>query len=201
MKRGKLIALEGIDGAGTTTHTRLLREHLSARGLEVHTTNEPSRGPIGRLLRSALHGDEPLNEQSLALLFAADRLDHVVSEVEPHLSGGRVVITDRYVMSSLAYQSLTLPMAWVAEINGFAPKADVTLFLRVSPQVADQRVEARGGPRELYEKLEKQVAIAKAYEAALERGELGRVHVVDAEQSVSEVAQAIARIVDAVVEG
>src|SRR6185503_20411145 len=108
--RGALIVLEGVDGAGTTTQVRLLAERLRARGSRVHTTAEPSSGPIGKLLRRALSGrltdgDAPdaarPSWQTLALLFAADRLDHLAREVEPELAAGAIVLCDRYDHSTL----------------------------------------------------------------------------------------------------
>src|SRR4051794_5711725 len=104
MTAGKLIVLEGIDGAGTTTQAQRLGKHFGAR---VHVTREPSDGAAGILIRQILRGEyHPYDHTALALLFAADRLDHLKREIEPQLQKGVHVISDRYVISSLVYQSL-----------------------------------------------------------------------------------------------
>ena len=107
MPPGKLIVLEGIDGSGTTTQARLLCEWLAGRGVAVHLTREPSDGPVGRLIREILHGAHaPVAGDTMALLFAADRVDHLSREVLPALDRGTHVVTDRYYHSSLAYQAI-----------------------------------------------------------------------------------------------
>src|SRR5579864_7294663 len=109
-KRGLFIVLEGLDGAGTTTQLVRLAERLRRAGERVVATAEPTDGPIGALIRQALrrrlvHRDgRALTDESLALLFAADRVDHVAGEIEPALARGQHVLCDRYVLSSLAYQ-------------------------------------------------------------------------------------------------
>ena len=102
---------------------------------------------------------------SLALLFAADRLDHCAAEVEPLLSQGRHVVTDRYVYSSFAYQGTDLDLSWVAAINSEAPEPDLTLYLRVDPAVAARRRGARGGRAEVFETNPQQRRIASLYDS------------------------------------
>ena len=122
--RGRFIVLEGLDGAGTTTQAERIARALRERGSKVVVTRQPSDGPIGTQLRHALtgrlslpNGRGPLTEDTLALLFAADRLDHLAAIVEPALARGEIVLCDRYVLSSLAYQGSALPMAWVESIR------------------------------------------------------------------------------------
>src|SRR5512139_742195 len=116
MIEGLFIAIEGIDGAGTTTQAKLLFDGLRARGLPVHLTREPSDGPIGVLIRQiltgrvvvpGLQGPRAPDWATMALLFAADRLDHVEAEIAPNLADGVTVVSDRYDYSSVAYQSVT----------------------------------------------------------------------------------------------
>jgi dTMP kinase len=158
-----LIALEGIDGAGTTTQTRLLQSALTERGHSVHATCEPSQGPVGKLLREILRGDLPVNGQTVALLFAADRLHHVEHEIQPAERAGRVVISDRYVLSSLAYQSLECDEAWVTAINRFAPPADLTLLLDVPVEIAAARRAQQGRVVERFDALDMQRRVAQKY--------------------------------------
>ncbi|HSP80588.1 MAG TPA: dTMP kinase [Myxococcaceae bacterium] len=197
-KRGRFIVLEGLDGAGTTTQVERLATALRAEGHAVLTTREPSDGPVGVMIRQALtgrlvlpRGAGPLAPETLALLFAADRTDHLKARVLPALEEGQVVLCDRYVLSSLAYQGASLPMAWVEEINEYAMPADLTLFVGVAPEVAARRRAARGGPEELFEADEAQRRIARQYEAALRRrGKGERVVRLDGSQSVEAVTAA-----------
>ncbi len=204
MTRGRFIVLEGLDGAGTTTQAERLAAALRARGLTVRVTRQPSDGPVGSLLRHALTGRVglpqsrgPLSEDTLALLFAADRIDHLRATVEPALEAGEIVLCDRYVLSSLAYQGSSLPMAWVEAINGRALKPDLTLFLEVDVGVAAKRRAARGAAQELYEADERQARIAKQYLAAIRRRSgKERIVRVDGTKPVEEVTQAALAVLD-----
>ncbi|NUO49554.1 MAG: dTMP kinase [Polyangiaceae bacterium] len=169
------MVVEGIDGAGTTTQVERYAAHLRERGREVHVTREPSTGPVGTFIREILGGRVSLPSSPegdlMACLFAADRLDHVRGEIEPALARGAVVLSDRYDLSSLAYQSVAtssrLPahelVAWIRGLNRFARRPDVTLVVDVSPEVAAQRRQRRGGAEDLYEKVALQARLAKAY--------------------------------------
>ena len=197
-RRGHFIVLEGLDGAGTTTQTERLAAALRAEGHAVLTTREPSDGPVGTLIRQALTGRlvlpggaGPLAPETLALLFAADRTDHLRAKVLPALEAGKVVLSDRYVLSSLAYQGASLPMAWVDAINTHAIPADLTLFVGVAPEVAARRRAVRGDAAELFEADEAQRRIARQYLAAIRRrGERERVVRIDGSQSVEAVTAA-----------
>jgi dTMP kinase len=176
--RGRLIVLEGIDGAGTTTQARRLCDHLNASGRQAHLTREPSDGPVGQVIREVLRGSHaPFDAAAMALLFAADRRDHLAREIEPQLAAGVHVISDRYVLSSWVYQARFVEAEWVWRLNALAPPADLTLLLDVAPEVAAARRESRGGPAELYDARELQRSIAAAYrqllvsEAVKNRGE------------------------------
>lgn len=174
-KRGIFVTIEGIDGAGTTTQTERYAAYLRGLGKSVHVTREPSTAPIGTFIRSILGHKRELpggpGFDLMALLFAADRLDHVRGEIEPALALGAVVLSDRYDLSSLAYQSVasqsTLPaheiVAWIRQLNRFAMRPDVTLVVDVSPDVAAKRRASRAAPKDLYETAELQVRLAKAY--------------------------------------
>ncbi|HEY6105773.1 MAG TPA: dTMP kinase, partial [Anaeromyxobacteraceae bacterium] len=169
-RRGRFLVLEGLDGAGTTTQAALLAAWLRGRGREVHLTAEPSRGPVGALIRQILSGRigggpaGRVDPAALALLFAADRLDHVACEVEPRLAAGCDVVSDRYTLSSLAYQSAATGLGrWVEAANARAPAPDLTVFLAVRPAVALRRRFAASAERELFEVPEFQRRVALAY--------------------------------------
>ncbi len=205
-RAGRFIVLEGLDGAGTTTQSRLLGERLRGLGRRAHVTAEPSGGPVGALLRQVLQqringgGGGGFDPSALALLFAADRLDHLSAEVLPRLAAGEDVISDRYTLSSLAYQSLTTGDArWVAEVNGLARAPDLTIFLRVRARLALVRRRGAGTTPELYEVDAFQRRVARSYERALVslRASGQRIAVLDGEQPVAQVADAVAALVAA----
>jgi dTMP kinase len=189
MSRGKLIAIEGIDGAGTTTQCERL-----ARRFGLHATREPSDRPIGKLLRQFLRGElGAADERAIALLFAADRIDHVTREIEGELAGGKSVISDRYVLSSLVYQSQMVAREFVVAINAAAPPADLTILVDVAADVARQRRHKRGGPDERYDDDDVQRRLAEAY-----RREIANVPngvVVDGNGTPDEVFAALERVV------
>jgi len=187
LPRGRFIAVEGIDGSGTTLQARALAEWLGGRGHRVVETREPTRGAIGTLIREHLRvGAAPLEPAALALLFAADRLDHIAAEVAPALAGGAVVISDRYLLSSLAYQALDCDEAWIREINARAPAPDLTLVLEVPAEVAFARVQRRtadgGAVEERFDALALQRRIAGHYRRMREDPALGPVRVVDGDR-------------------
>jgi len=206
MKRatGRFIVLEGLDGAGTTTQARLLGERLRTEGRRAHVTAEPSGGPVGALLRLVLQrringgAGEGFDPHALALLFAADRLDHLAAEVLPRLAAGEDVVSDRYTLSSLAYQSLTTGEApWVEEINGRARAPDLTIFLRVRPGLALGRRRGAATTPELYEVDGFQRRVARSYERAVAalRASGQRIEVLDGERPVEVVAAGVAQLV------
>ena len=197
---GRFIVLEGIDGSGTTTQAARLAVSLRASGYEVVSTREPSDGPIGVLLRQALTRRLlGLSDRTLALLFAADRLDHLASVVEPALAEGKVVVSDRYVLSSLAYQGMRLPLNWVEALNAAARPADLTLYLEVDAGTAARRREGRGGTEELFDADEVQRAVARAYGRVVRKyTRAQRVVRVDGRAAADEVAREILARVQAV---
>jgi dTMP kinase len=193
------IVLEGLDGAGTTTQLSRLAERLTARGHTVHTTREPSDGPVGRWIRRTLmHDPEAPAPSTLPWMYAADRADHLAREVEPALERGEVVLSDRYFHSSLAYQSLQRPLDEVAALNASFRVPDLTVFVEVPVDVSLARIEARGEARELFEERGKLIAIRDAYHVVIarlqERGD--RIVTVDGSLSMDGVEKAIAAAVD-----
>jgi dTMP kinase len=201
MAEGCLIVFEGIDGAGTTTHTERYAAHLRAARRPVHVTREPSGGPIGSLLRLALTGRLPLasahQAEVMTLLFAADRLDHIDHEIAPHLREGCTVLCDRYVLSSIAYQTATARAdvtsfeSWVRSCNRDAIRPTATVVLDVPPAVAEQRRALRRGAPELYEESALQARLAAIYARAPELLPDERVIVIDASGEIDEVAARI----------
>lgn len=154
MSRGRLIVLEGLDGAGTTTQVARLTEVFRAAGHDVVDTFEPSDSPDGRLVRASIKGLAKRTDIAMAriaLLYAADRCVHLDGLLLPALQRGALVFSDRYLMSSLVYQSLHLPTDWVRTINRYAPRPDATLYVDVDPAVAVTRRKRRGRDIDLFE--------------------------------------------------
>jgi dTMP kinase len=140
-EKSLFVVLEGIDGSGTTTHSKLLCGFLELFNLKVHLTQEPSNNEIGQLLRKFLKNKE-IPPSTDALMFAADRDLHFKSEIKPKLDQGYIVISDRYVESSLIYQSLQseeISLEWVKNINKFAVPPDLTIILDIDPKISLSR--------------------------------------------------------------
>jgi dTMP kinase len=204
MQRGLFIVLEGPDGAGITTQTALLRDALNARGMRAFATKEPTSGPIGSVIRQALSHRlvyppaEPVGDEVMALLYAADRLDHLRADVVPRLNAGIHVVCDRYRLSSYAYQGLTAGQEWVRALNSRAMPPDLTLFIDVPPEVSQSRIAHRGGYVELYESDERLRPVYANYLSLIEelRRDGERIEIVDGTGSMQEVAGAALKKVE-----
>lgn len=201
-KKPSLIVLEGLDGAGTTTQSERVAGALRSQGRECHQTCEPSVGPIGEMIREMLRLEigieeesgrlRPVGRETLALLFAADRLHHVEAEIEPALQRGAVVISDRYYHSSLVYQGDIDPgdgevegervdYEWVRQINSRARVPDLTIFLEAPVELCLERLQERQS-FEIYETREKLTRLERRYEEvmAMLEGEGQRILRLDA---------------------
>lgn len=191
--RGFFLVFEGIDGAGTTSQQRWLCEQLERRGLRVHKTAEPTANPVGRLIREVLRGEHaPFSAHGLALLFAADRADHLAREIEPALVDGKVVVCDRYVLSSLAYQTMAgVPVDLVAQANAPFRTPDLTIYFDLPVEVAAQRRAQRGQAQEIFEVDDFQRGVAERYLQHAKRWQSeGKPMVfLDAAQSFEEVSR------------
>jgi len=198
----RLIVIEGLDGAGTTTQARLVVEARRGRGRKAHLTREPSDGPVGKLIREMLVGKHAIEGQKLSqttfsLLFAADRLDHLQREVEPALARGEIVISDRWYHSSLAYQGTDTERAWISLLNQRARRPDLTVLLRVRAETAARRRVAAGRAQELFEDIAMQERVAAGYDqvfAALIDRE--PVVVIDGEQEIDRVFGELMRLIE-----
>lgn len=160
-------------------------------GYEVVETYEPSDGPIGRLLRERSEGGFRFPPQVEALLYAADRLHHVEEIVKPALRAGCIVVSERYLHSSIAYQGAGgVDIDWIRVLNHHAPKPDLVVLLDVKPETALERL--RGRRLTAYEDYETQKRVREIYLRLIEAGELIRI---DAERSVEEVHEELFKLV------
>lgn len=205
---GLFIVIEGIDGAGTTTQASRIASFLRSRRRLVHVTREPSGGPIGSMLRLVLTQRLTMastnRDAAMALLFAADRIDHIETEVAPHLRDGYVVISDRYELSSIIYQSSGVAdeterkelIQWIRSCNRYALRPDLTIVVDVDPDVAEDRRRTRGGASELFEEPELQARLARAYLKAEEIVPQDRIVHIDGNGDVDSVTQAILKALE-----
>lgn len=189
-KNGAFIVIEGLDGSGKTTQAKLLTAKLSRSHNAVYTA-EPSHGKIGVFIRNrCLYSEKRLSSTTEALLFAADRIEHVENEIKPALANEKLVVCDRYVYSSLAYQgSANLSVDWIAEINKHALKPDLAIFIDVTPEKVLQRLHRR---RSVMENLETQQKVRNVYLQFVEKGDLRRI---DGDKPMDEVGEYLAALV------
>ncbi|MBK7233748.1 MAG: dTMP kinase [Saprospiraceae bacterium] len=173
MRKGKLIAFEGIDGSGKSTQAVLLHKHLSDKGYKVYQTCEPTYNEIGKLIRDCFTGQKSLDHRTIAGLFVADRLDHILNEsygMLYQIEHGNTVICDRYYLSSLAYQGTHMSMDWVMKANSLAMellKPDLHIFIDIDPEIAIERISKNRPNTELYETLDNLIQVRNKYMQAI----------------------------------
>ena len=185
-KKGVFICIEGLDGSGKTTQAKLLTARLSEKYSAVYTA-EPSQGKIGAFIRECcLYEGKRLPTEAEALLFAADRIEHMQNEIAPALAEGKIVICDRYIYSSLAYQgSAGLSLDWIKTINARALQPDFSIFIDVSPERVLERLQRK---KSVMETLEIQRKVREVYLKFVEKGELIRI---DGDKPKDAVADAL----------
>ena len=185
-KKGVFICIEGLDGSGKTTQARILTERLFKSHNAVYTA-EPSHGTTGTFIRECcLYEEKRLPTAAEALLFAADRVEHVENEIRPALAEGKLVICDRYIYSSLAYQgSEGLSLAWIKKINSCALQPDFAVFIDVPPECVLERLHRK---KSVMETLETQRKVREVYLNFVRAGELFSI---DGDKPMGEVADAL----------
>jgi len=191
-EKGVFICIEGLDGSGKSTQAKLLTKKLNKAGFNAVNTAEPSQAKIGKFIRKRLFEKARMPTSVEALLFAADRIEHVQNEVKPALAEGKIVVSDRYVYSSLAYQgSAGLSLDWIETVNANALKPDLCIFVDVEPAVVLERLKRK---KSVMENLETQQKVREIYLKYVQRGELS---LIDGGKSKSEVLDALyAQVMD-----
>lgn len=190
--QAKFVVFEGLDGAGTTTQINRLARWLAHRRVPCEVTSEPSHGPLGAILRTAIEGRVTFSSRTLALAFAADRLDHLTNHtngIEMSLSLGRWVLCDRYVLSSLAYQlDGEMELDWLLAINNYASTPDVTIFIDTPTDVCLQRIDSRTSNFAIFHNQPELDRTLTNYRAIVARGEnIGHLITVNGGGSEDEV--------------
>ena len=189
--KGVFICVEGIDGSGKTTQARRLVETLRGKGYDAVYTTEPSRGVYGKIIRNhVLRGNNRVPTIVEAVLFAVDRIDHIQKEVEPLLEAGKIVICDRYVHSSIAYQGAAdLDTGWIEEVNKHAIKPDLAIYIDVAPEVVIARIKRR---KSVMETLQTQRKVREIYLRMVRKEQLSMVN---GNAPVEEVAKVVESLV------
>ncbi|MCC6753897.1 MAG: dTMP kinase [Saprospiraceae bacterium] len=199
MKRRNLfIAFEGIDGSGKSTQLRLLADRLRREGHRVYCTSEPTDSPIGSLIRNVFKHRIEADHRTIAALFAADRIDHLVNRSDGilrKLEEGYTVLCDRYYFSSYAYQGIHMPVDWVIEINAPAVnmlRPDLHIYIDLEPAESMRRVQNGRSSTELYETTENLRAVRQQYLDCFNRFRSGENWcLLSGEDTPEEVAKAV----------
>jgi dTMP kinase len=182
----RFIVLEGLDGSGTSTQLRMLTERLARDAAAYWATFEPTDGPVGALLRSILAQEVKAHPRTIAMLYAADRNEHVFAPrtgIEARARAGETVVCDRYIFSSLAYQSIECGFDFVEALNSAFPLPACVIFLDTPVDVCQERLAERG-KTELYDNRPFQLRVRESYIRTLEyfRGQGLPVHVVNGDR-------------------
>ncbi|MBI4174412.1 MAG: dTMP kinase [Candidatus Aenigmarchaeota archaeon] len=191
---GKLIAIEGCDGSGLSTQTKLLCEFLRSEGREVLQTKEPTESFVGKAVRSVLRKEVITDQKTLQLLFCADRAHHLESEIMPALEKGKIVVTDRYIMSTLAFGSLDVDMGWLKKLNEKFPVPDLTIIIDVPEDVSIRRIKSSRPETELFEETGKLKKIRENYKALSE--DFPNALTLDGTKTVEEVFRGVKSAVE-----
>lgn len=197
-KRGRFITFEGIDGCGKSTQIHLLKQQIEETAASCYETFEPSTGPIGSMLRQCLSGRMNTDERTMATLFAADRLDHLLNKTDGILQKveqGIHVICDRYVLSNYAYQGVRAPLEWVMELNSEARKVlqpDCHIFIDVDPEISMERMAKGRFHQDLYETKDRLTEVRNCYLSLIDKlQDNENIIIVDGNQSIEAIAEEI----------
>ena len=198
------IVFEGIDGAGTTTQAKLLKDWLMSKGYNVHLTAEPSDNFIGNTIRQILRKrivpsedslKDGIDHKTIALLFAADRLDHIQNEIAPLLKNKHIVISDRYTISSIVYQGeYTHDEQWVEIINKYALIPDITFFIDIDGAIAFDRITKRELALEIFEKKNKLIDLSNKYKKVVKNQK--NIVTLDGTLKISEISSLIRKKIE-----
>jgi len=196
--KGRFIVFEGLDGSGKSTQIRYLASTLRAKELKVYETFEPTDSPIGSLIHQIMTHRIRSDHKTIAALFVADRIDHLLNEVNgiySKIMSGVIVISDRYYFSSYAYHGIHIPMEWVIQANSLSAKIlrpDINIFLDLEPEECLARLNKERWHLELYENIESMRNVREKYFEAFKRlGDEEKMVVMDGNKHPDEIAENI----------
>lgn len=200
MKKGLFISIEGLDGAGKSTQMAFIKNFFEKRGLEVLLTREPGGTIIGEKIRSIIldKAYQEMADTTEALLYAASRAQHVQEVILPALQEGKVVLSDRFVDSSIAYQGggRGLGQEAVKAINDFATQGlqpDLTIFFDIPPETSLKRIDVEKIDRLEQEELDFHSQVYKTY-LELAKKDPSRMKVVKADREIEAIRQDIEKL-------
>ncbi|MBI2626149.1 MAG: dTMP kinase [Candidatus Nealsonbacteria bacterium] len=185
--KGKFIVFEGLDGSGQSTQTNLLGDFLVGKGYEVILTKEPTKdSEAGQKIRQVLDKNTQVSPMYLQELFAQDRGEHLDNLIIPALKEGKMIVSDRYFFSSFAYgASSGVEAEELIKLNSEFLMPDLTIILKVRPEVCMERIGKRGGSQTLFEEAEKLKKVWQTYETLPRRFE--NAYIIDGEKSIEKV--------------
>lgn len=193
------IVFEGIDGAGTSTQIKKICEKNPQKFFQ---TAEPTSLETGKFLRRMLGGEFSVDEKTNSFLFAADRAEHLYGKngIIEQINNGKTVISDRYLFSSLAYQSISCGEELPKLLNSTFPLPEILFFFEIDPEISLKRVDSRNEKKEIYEKIETQKKIALEYEKIINEYENNtscgmKIIRIDATKSIEEISDTISKII------
>lgn len=193
------IVFEGIDGAGTSTQIKKICEKNPQKFFQ---TAEPTSLETGKFLRKMLGGEFSVDEKTNSFLFAADRAEHLYGKngIIEQINNGKTVISDRYLFSSLAYQSISCGEELPKLLNSTFPLPEILFFFEIDPEISLKRVDSRNEKKEIYEKIETQKKIAMEYEKIISEYENNpscgmEIIRIDATKSIEEISETISKII------
>lgn len=196
--KGKFIVFEGIDGSGKSTQIQYLIEKLKQQNVSYYITKEPTDSPIGSLIHQIMIGRVKTDNKVIAALFVADRLDHLLNDINgivAKIEDGITIVSDRYYFSSYAYHSIDMPMDWVIQANEQCKnilKPTLTIFLDVNPDIAIERIAQNRFHQELFEKSSRLIKVREKYlESFTKLNDSENIIVVDGNRAPELIAEEI----------
>ncbi len=198
LNHGLLIVFEGIDGTGKSTQLHLLETDLLQKGYEVVTTREPTDGIYGKKIREHFTNRNALSKEQELNLFLDDRKDHVDKLLSPALKDGKIILCDRYYLSTVAYQgAVGFDPKELIKRNDFAPKPDIAFLFCASPKISISRIMSmRGDTPNDFEQEEVLTAVASVFDSL----DLPFIHRLDASAPIPLIHESIAQTVDSLIE-
>jgi dTMP kinase len=170
INNGVFLTIDGIDGSGKTTQSKILVDSLIRNNFDAIYTMEPSNGQIGTFIKKKLIVNEKASPEVEALLFAADRFEHINTEILPLLKKGKIVVSDRYVYASIAYQGAQgIDLEWIENLNYFTIEPDLAIYIDVPPEVGISR---KKGKKSVFENLDSLNIVRKIYQDLVNEGRL-----------------------------
>lgn len=192
-RKGFLVAIEGIDGAGKTTVSKKLVEKLKELGYSAEYTYEPYSSPFSEALKKYIEEFGEAEPEIETLAMALDRLFHVKKVIEPLLNNGFIVVTDRYIYSSIAYQGAkNVEIEWIKIVNKYAIEPDIAIYLRTPLEIALERIKGRKPRWKYFEDLNRLKKVQEIYELLTLKGLLIPI---DATQSIDKVVESCLHLV------